>query len=124
MFMCTSVEKRASVDDFETGCETHSRTILCDDCCIRSESLAGLLKAVGDRYGLEIDDVWIGAIEDGRLSFNQLECEDSSTPDDSEMAEWKLGKLKLYLCDYDFQVEKLVSQFIEMEDLAGIKTHE
>lgn len=76
-----------------------------------------LIDKLKERYGLrEIDSLWVGALEDQRIGFNQIECSDGTEPADYELDEWRAGKRQLYLCDYDFIVEKLVITWVELRD--------
>lgn len=131
VYACTSVEKLASDWDPTEGASTHSRTILCQRSNITSDSLVGLVEAIGQHYFLDLDDLWIpdNDEEPGQINtigYNRVETVDSDEPTTQETEQWKRGELKLYLCDYSFAIEKRTVAMVGLEefDLAGIKHHE
>jgi hypothetical protein len=124
MYCCTSVEKEVSVDHYDTGCELTRNCIISDEVSIRAETMTSLLSAVGAYYGIEIDDVWTGGLENGFLSYNRLENADGDEPSETEKEEWKRGERTLYLADWTFQIEKITVSDITADDLVGVKTHE
>jgi hypothetical protein len=112
MFCCTHVEKCVTVDHFEK------------DVFIRAETLPQLINKLNARYGLDIDSLWVGAIEDGRMSFNRQENGLGWSPTDDQIERWKRGELQMWLADWDFCIEKFITQPITHEDFAGLATHE
>ena len=131
-FACVHVEKNVQHDDYKRGCSGRFTTILCERVNIVAESLPELFKAIGERYGLDIDDLWIPADEIGpdddttRVGFNRLETDDSSEPDKRELAQWKRGGLKLWLADYEFLIQRRIVAAISLDEIkaAGLKYHE
>lgn len=127
-YACTYIEKRATLDDYTTGCEMTSNCVMSEKANIISDTLPGLLAAIGGQLFIEIDDVWIPG-EDGivdRIGYNRLETQDGRKPCARELAAWRKRKLKLWLCDYDLAIEKRTIEPIELDEfkLAGIKFHE
>lgn len=108
VYACTFVEKTAEEDDFERGCIGKRSCIIADDVNIESDTLKGLIAACGERYGLDIDDVFLPDDDNGIVNgfgFNRLEDGDSNEPTERQKALWKERKLTLYLADYYFAVE-------------------
>ena len=126
-YACTYFSKEAEEDQFEHGCVGGRHGVMAEACNIASATLPGLLKALGDHYGLDLDDVWPPGEDgtEGRMAYNRLETDDGDVPDTSEMMAWKRGELRLWLADYDFTIEKRqVSPIPRAEfDAAGIKYH-
>ena len=131
VYACIHIEKDAEKDSYEHGVDPKSRTgIYSDAVNILARDLPGLIKAIGDHCGMEIDDVWFPGgdpgDEDTRISFNRLEDDDGDEPSKSDMEEFKAGKRTLWLADYDFLIEKRVTCPVTLEEFkaAGIKTHQ
>ncbi len=124
MFLLTHVEKCVTVDHYETGCEMERRCVMAENAAIRAETIQALTRKISERYGVELDDIWVGAIDEGRISFNRTENADGNPPSEAELAKWKLDKLTLWIADYDFCVDKYNPQPLTMADFAGMKTHE
>jgi len=129
-YACTQVEKRAEVDSYEDGCDpTTSKCIIWESVNFSSPTLEGLFRRLGEHYYIDIDDLWLADDDDdgtiSRVGFNQMETRDGYKASEQELAEWKEGKLTLYLCDYDFLIEKRTVEPIRQEEfsLAGLKTH-
>jgi len=107
IYAATFVEKLASRDDYEHGCDTDSVCTLAESIDITADSLTDLLAVISDRYGLDLGYVFLG--DDGDsvpyFSTDRLENADGDEPTDREMELWKNGEIDLYLCDYTFMVE-------------------
>ncbi len=129
IYACTFVDKTAEVDDFEQGCLPGTATcVLAELCHIRADTLAGLIKRIGEHFGLDIDDVFLPEADDEGIShmgFNRLENADGYEPTQAQEAAWKRGQEKLYQADYLFVIEKM--QLLKIDDAefdaAGIKHH-
>jgi hypothetical protein len=124
MFCCTHVEKCVTVDHFETGCELKRRCVMDENVFIRAETLPELINKLNARYSLDIDSLWVGAIEDGRIGFNRMENAHGHEPEPYEVEAWKKGNRQMWLADWDFCIEKFITQPITHEDFAGLATHE
>jgi hypothetical protein len=129
VWACWHVEKLATVDEYEKGCIGQPWQVLYEPANITVPTLPELVKAIEYQYGLNFDSLWIPDHDSGFIGFNQLETADSAEPTDREREEWKAGRLKLYLCDYRFQIEKRTIEEPATEDMreiltaAGIKCH-
>lgn len=55
--------------------------------------------------------------EDGRLDIQVYENEYGHTVGANEIAEWKEGKRRLWLCDYSFRVERVERKAISLAEL-------
>lgn len=128
LFACTYVSKDVEIDHFENGCSGNSQCILAEGCNIAADSLSGLLKDIGQRYGLEIDDVWVGALIDSgdTIGFNRLENGHGNPPSELEKAKWREGKCQLWLADYMFRIEirQVAPITLAHFQAEGIKTHD
>lgn len=129
-YTCTYMTKTATLDTYAEGCDpSTTRGIMSESVGVHADSIAALLEAVGDRYGLTIDDVCVydddGEDEDGllRIGFCREENGDGNEPSRSEVEAWERGDVTLYLADYDFTVGKLSVITREEIEAAGIKTH-
>jgi hypothetical protein len=104
MYYATYIEKLATVDHEETGCETTSRCIMSERINIGAKTMAELLEKIADAYGYDGSYWWMSE-EGDRVSFNVSEDGDSNTLDIERMRQlWRRGE-KVFLCDYSFGVE-------------------
>lgn len=129
VYACTSIKKRVEDDSYEHGADPDSqRCVMFENVNMAASSLSVLIKVIGERLGLEIDDVWFPGVgdDDTRISFNRLENDDGDEPTEGEMEDFRAGKRKLYLADYDFLIEKRETSPVTLEEFqaAGIKTHD
>ncbi|TXH15399.1 MAG: hypothetical protein E6R03_07270 [Hyphomicrobiaceae bacterium] len=125
VYKCTGWEKYAEVDDYEKGCDGKGRCVASDQIRpIAAKSMPELIKKVGEYFGLELDDVWVGNLESGSIGFNRLEDGAGFEPTPTHLEEWKRGDRTLYLCDYTFFIEKHALPVpLTPEDFEGVKTH-
>jgi hypothetical protein len=126
-YACTFIEKRAEVSEYNKGCQGKPQTIVHEPCNVTAPTLALLVKKIGDKFALAMDDLFLPD-EDGetnRIGFNQFEDVNGNTLSERDTEEWKAGRLTVYLCDYDFAIEKRTVAPIKSEEFkaAGIKTH-
>ncbi len=131
VYACTHVSKRVEKDFFETGCDPGSGHFTMDEHSdVTGLDMAELLSKLGDRYGLDIDDVWIADEQPelegvSRIGYNRLECDDGTPPDRHEEYEWRHDQRRyLWLADYDFMVEKRTVEHVPIGEIMGVvKTH-
>ena len=79
---------------------------MADNVDITSAMLAGLIEAIGNRFGFDLDDLWLPEQELTCVGYNRHENEAGEEPTKKQKQLWKRGKEKLYLADYFFTVEK------------------
>lgn len=123
-YACTYVVKDAEEDHYDGGCDPKTRTcVLSEAANITAHSLPDLLRKLEDRYFLGFDSLFLH--EDGSFGFSRLETNDCEEPNEAELAEWREGTLKLFLCDYYFRIEKRVVSDVDPKEYvdAGIKFH-
>lgn len=128
IYVCTYVHKTIEVDHYQKGCSGESECVLSDRVDIEADNLSGLIEAIGAHFGLKIVDVFIPADEGEpitHIGFNQLEDVDGNEPGEAQLAKWKKGKLKLYLADYHFGVERRIVAPLSLKEFeaANIITH-
>lgn len=129
VYACTHVTKHTEVDDSERGCDPDTyQCQFSNPCDVTSDTLAGLVGALEERFGLALDDLFLP--EEGRglvtrFGFSRLENDQGDPPEDDEVSRWRAGGLVLYVASYDFEVEHRAVSAIEEEEfmLAGIKFH-
>lgn len=108
-YACTGVSIHREDDDWEDGLTGGG-----DDeyrrCRVSSDTLAGLVQALGLEFGLSMDEVIIAPQDDGSevvyyLDFSREENEEGLPPTESEWVGWKAGKRLLWCVTYRFAVE-------------------
>jgi hypothetical protein len=129
VYACTYMDKTATEDNFETGCDPSSCiTVTNQRCSLRSINLSDLLLNISTHFGIDIDNVFISEDDDNNITligYNRLENSQGDEPTDREIKLWKEGKQNLFLCDYTFSIEKRIIIPITIKDFEdeGIKHH-
>lgn len=127
VYACTWADKEVEVDDFQRGCVGNRRGMFADSLNITADTLPALLKAIGDRYFLDLDDVWyMGDTTLTRIGYSRLETAEAEEPTPAERDAWQKGRKDLFLADYTFLIQKREVNGISMQEFkdAGIKTHD
>lgn len=124
MFVCTHVEKRVTVDNWQNGCDVDSRCVMLDAIDIAADSMQALILAIGEQFDLALETVWIPEFPAGRIGYNRLETETGGVPTAAEMEAWKHGKEALYLADYDFLIERRETSDVDESEFAGVAFHQ
>lgn len=121
MYACTYVVKETQEDFFSEGLIGPRYRIISEPSFLVSESLGALIKAIADRWYVDVSG--FNMMDDGCLTVSQLERNDSYLPSKTEVALWQAGKIKLYLSDYYFHIERrevapiAVEEFLELCEL-------
>jgi hypothetical protein len=125
LYACTHVAKDVEIDNFERGCDPATRAcIMAERMNVTSGTLPGLLEAIAERLGLDLDDVWVPEETLTYIGYNRLENGDGDEPTKEAQRRWKKGKETLYLADYYFAIERRTVEPVSREEFAGIKHHE
>jgi hypothetical protein len=133
MYACISYSKMVTVDTYNEGCDPDTTTFVnSGQLNINSaRTLPDLLTAIGDHFGLSIDDVCLydddidDTEESLRIGYNRMENADGYAPDAGQLAAWKAGEGKLYLADYDFEITHRTERAVTRAEFeaSGITTH-
>ena len=103
--------KFAEQDDYENGCNPDTTQAIEIDCTFTADSPDKLIKKISAFIGIDGDgiDKQIGKDldEPGRVDFQGMECDDSTTPTKREMEQWKRGELRLWAVTYTAYIEKI-----------------
>jgi len=128
-YACTRIVKEVVEDDYEQGELPDTEACSMDEkTSITSDTLAGLVKAIGDYYCLDMKGVRMHErcheAEDGVrwLAYVRTETNDCQEPTDAEEALWKAGKMRCWTCRFEFKVEKRIVSSLTAEECkaAGI----
>lgn len=127
IYACTWAEKVVRKDDYEHGCDDNGTWVLAEKQNIVADSLTKLIEAIGNQFGLKIDDIFLDE-DDGLvdyIGFNRMEDADGCEPTPGMEFDWKIGNKELWLADYTFGVEKREVSSISAAEFApaGITTH-
>lgn len=103
-YVAVFVDKLASQDFKDTGCEAKSRCIFAQQINEQADTIPELLKKLADTYGYD-GDYWFIPEGGGSVSFNQHEdlIGTPLTPREIEVL-WD-NCVPVYLCDYTFVIE-------------------
>ncbi len=128
VYACTHVTKEVSTWHPTEGASFRRTCTMDESCNTTASTLASLIRNIGERYFLDLEDLFLPGEEDEPVDwfdFNRVETNDCDVPSEEEEAEWERGELKLYLCDYSFHIEKRIVAPIDRSEfaLAHIKTH-
>jgi hypothetical protein len=125
LYACTRLAKDVEIDRFENGCDPTTRTcVLAERMNVTSGTLPGLLEAIAERLGLDLDDVWVPEETLTYIGYNRLENGDGDEPTKAQKRRWKKGTETLYLADYYFAIEKRTVEPVSRQEFAGIEHHE
>lgn len=103
-YVAVFVDKLASQDFKDTGCETKSRCIFAQQINEQASTIPELLKKLADAYGYD-GMYWFIPEGGGSVSFNQHENANGTPLTEGEMwIAWAAGET-VYLCDYTFVIE-------------------
>lgn len=121
-YACTYVVKSAEEDNFEKGCIGKATTILAQSCDVTAPTLKELIEKLSNEFFVDMSYLFIPDRDQPVefISYNQLETADGDTPDEQQRDMWKKGELKLFLCDYTFQVERRMTSPIEFGEFAAL----
>lgn len=128
VYACSYVEKDVERDSYEHGCTGDRSCMMAESCNIEADSLPGLIKAIGDRFCLDMDDIWLPG-EDGvenYIGYNRLEDSNGDVIESNsrDFDLFKAGKLDAWLADYTFHIEIREVSGVPTAEFADIKHHD
>ena len=105
---------------YEDGCLPHTGGLIDGQERFTSETLQGLLDGLltfvdGERDCLELNS----CDELGRVDISVLENADGYRATRQQIEAWKEGKLELWDSIYTFQVEKIQSEVVNLEEITA-----
>ncbi len=106
----------SDIDNFEEGCLIEGGKTMfgnSSEHTYKSDTLSGLIDILCKEFKAEPDAVSLNACDElGRLDIqvNQREPFVCAKPSANTMEEWKNGNINLWLTDYSFQVERIVTE--------------
>jgi hypothetical protein len=113
--LVTSAEKRATLDNFETG-EDPSTTQRVD-ISFAEGAYDTLEDLANELWVAESKKNWY-AFDEGRIICNVMENETGMAASDSDLEKFAKGEIDLWACEYDFRVEFTETHTPSMEELA------
>jgi hypothetical protein len=118
VYAATSIEKMASKDNAETGCELEQRCIISQEINVTSSTLAGLIAKLKREWGYDGDYIFVN--QNGYLGWNQHEADDNSPLDHAGcIRRWNRGQT-VWLCDYTFAIEKRVVAGVKVKEVRAV----
>lgn len=105
-------------DVYAHGCTGKGSTTWID---IRwqAETLSELVEKLNSFVGNDNPEnvLYDACDEEGRLDIQIYETDEGCAASAHEIAEWKEGKRRLWLCDYSFKVERVERKAISLAEL-------
>lgn len=82
----------------------------------RADTLAELVEKLNSFAGNDDPGavLYDACEEEGRIDIQVLETYESNAPTEADLAAWKEGKRRLWLCDYSFKVERVERQAVNL----------
>lgn len=113
MYIVNGWLKDAIEDDYKLGYIGGWVHPTCNNQTFYNDSLHTLLDELINFTG-HTDMTLNSCDEDGRVNIHGMECNNGDIVSDSDIAEWKEGKIKLYAVTYTFLVYKAeLSKLVE-----------
>lgn len=103
-------------DRYSEGCVPNSGSCCWIDYPMQADTLGELLEKINCFTSNSDEDAILldACEEEGRVDIQVLETEESYPPSPAQLQAWKEGKLKLWLCDYSFQIEKVSREKVSL----------
>lgn len=76
------------------------------DINIQAETVSGIIEEVKKSFSVTDDALDLTFNEPERFDMQRIETADGDLASDSDIAKWKKGKKRLWLCNYSFYVEE------------------
>lgn len=109
-YTCDTAFKMVTLDNWKDGCTSNSSHIGID-AVFKATNINEMLSSIANFCNSNISDATIDACgETGRVDFQVYENEQGERASDSEIASYKKGEIDLYLCDYTFHIEEVISR--------------
>jgi hypothetical protein len=118
-YVCYHISKEVCPDDFEHGCTIERDLMMDEKCDITGETLPELMSAIGERYGIEIDCLFVpdpDKAELGYVSFVRTENIDGDEPSIGQITAWKQGMCRLFVADYGFSLTYRTSRPVTLAE--------
>lgn len=111
MYQISKFLKHVEKDIFLEGCQPDSSFTTSYNQKFKDSTIDGLIKKVMDDLNItDPKNVLIDSCgELGRLDFQVYEDSEGCYASDSEIEQWKKGKIELFLCNYVCHVQKIES---------------
>ena len=111
----------SEIDNWDQGCIGTTKTEWGDWYSIEADSIAGLLEKLSQDFcaASNADVLLDSCDEDGRIDLQvwQAGAFEVGNVDEDLIANWKAGKIDLWLTCYSFQVEKVVTGFSLVDEV-------
>jgi hypothetical protein len=123
VFACTHIGKRITEDNFLTGTDGTEEYTMDTKVNIVSDTLPGLLRAIGNAYALDIEEISIPPCMDDQpdniteIQFYRDEDEQNDPPSESYREQWKDGKKRIWYACFELTIERRVISPITREEI-------
>jgi hypothetical protein len=119
--LVTSIHKSVEEDDYEQGANPETTQNILDESNVGTYgSFQAMMDALEQKYGFPgKDEGWV-AFEPGRLTVNRSENADGYPLSSKEQEQFKAGKIKGYLADFDIYLELVKAQEPSVEEMVKL----
>lgn len=125
-YVATGSFKHADEDVYKNGCSADGFTTSLQREKIEASTLEELLDGIMTYCGCEDKkSVLLNACDElGRVDVQVYETKDGKTANSADLARWKRGERRLWLCDYSFEVEEVLSEIFDFDNMEGADEYE
>jgi hypothetical protein len=118
MITVNGLDKHAELDDYESGCLLDDSFNFNVDVKFTGSTVGEVIEEIKSFLGIDNDDcVSKNPCEDdgSRVDFQVMENEHGHPASTHDIERWKLGKMKLWLCDYTAYFTDVIIKSINVE---------
>ena len=104
-------------DIYAEGCLPHTGGMITGNDLFKSETLDGLLNELLAFTGANYEDIQLNSCDEvGRVDISVMEDDRGSMATRKQIEAWKEGEVRFWDCIYTFQVEKIQSEAVNLEE--------
>ncbi|MEI8017706.1 MAG: hypothetical protein WCH39_05860 [Schlesneria sp.] len=121
IYRCTHVENQIEKTSYATGPIGEYAEKIDQPCGIEAASLEDLLFRLGDRFGLNIDQIIVGEKPARCVEFICLKNEKFLHPSDWEWGEYLAGRLDLWQSYWQFTIRVIDQRYLADADFDELR---
>lgn len=107
-------------DVYEEGCLPHTGGMIDGADIFRADTLDELLNALLSFTGANYEDIQLNSCDEvGRVDISVMEDDYGSMATRKQIEDWKEGQIRLWDCIYTFEVKKITSETVNLEEITA-----
>jgi hypothetical protein len=112
------IYKRFEEDSYTEGCLSGTAGEFNIEATFKADTLEEVIKKASDFLGgFDMSEIQLSEDSIGSFSVSIMEDGDGVKATESELEQWKAGKKRLWLCDYDMDVYLVSEERVDLSDL-------